>query len=89
MNVKDGDTIAVLDDNNDTFDIRLHAVDAPEKAQDFSNVSRRNLSVLVAGEKVDVEYNGRRNSHERIVGKVSINGLDVGAIARNCSNNSR
>ncbi|HZE72487.1 MAG TPA: thermonuclease family protein [Pyrinomonadaceae bacterium] len=76
--MKDGDTIAVLDDNNDTHDIRLHAVDAPEKKQDFSNVSRRHLSELIAGKKVLVEYNPNINSHERLIGKVTIDGLDVG-----------
>lgn len=39
--VADGDTLTVLDANNHTTKVRLHAIDAPEKAQAFGQASKR------------------------------------------------
>lgn len=76
VNVKDGDTIAVMDGSNVTYDVRLQGIDAPEKSQDFSNVARRHLADLIGGKQVSVEYK-KLDLRKRIVGKVTLSGLDV------------
>lgn len=73
--VVDGDTVTVLDEHN-SYSIRLQGIDAPEKRQDFSNVSRRNLANLVAGKQVMIEYE-KHDQHKRIVGKVLVDGTDI------------
>jgi endonuclease YncB( thermonuclease family) len=54
VSVADGDTITVLEDKTQ-IKVRLHGVDAPEKAQDFGTVSRTFTSDLCFGEEVTVE----------------------------------
>jgi endonuclease YncB( thermonuclease family) len=76
VGISDGDTITIRDEQNRTSKIRLQGIDAPEKRQDFSNVSRQHLAQLVAGKEVDVEYE-KLDQHGRIVGKVMVNDLDV------------
>ena len=56
INVSDGDTITVLDDTHTQRKIRLSGIDAPEKRQAFSNVSRQSLVKQVAGQSVAVEW---------------------------------
>jgi len=74
--VSDGDTITIRDDHNNAKKIRLQGIDAPEKQQDFSNVSRKHLADLVAGKEVDVEYE-KLDQHGRIVGKVTLKNVDI------------
>ena len=71
----DGDTITVLNYQNVPQVIRLKGSDAPERAQDFSNVSRRHLAELIEGKQVDVEYD--KAERGRIIGKVLMNGQDI------------
>src|ERR1700682_5925830 len=75
IRIADGDTITILDANNVQHRIRLQGIDAPERAQDFSLVSRENLSGLVFGQEVRVEYN-KTDQYGRLVGKVFANGQD-------------
>jgi|GEM_PF-255278 len=76
VGVSDGDTITIRDDHNNSMKVRLQGIDAPEKGQDFSNVSRQHLADLVAGKQVDVEYE-KLDQHGRIVGKVMLKDRDV------------
>lgn len=69
VGVADGDTITVLDANRQQHKIRLQGIDAPEKAQPFGQRSKENLSRLVAGKDVRVEWE-KRDKYERIVGKI-------------------
>jgi endonuclease YncB( thermonuclease family) len=75
VSVTDGDTIRVLDDKDLSQVIRLKSIDAPERAQDFSDVSRRHLGELIAGKQVDVQYD--KIERGRVIGKVLINGQDI------------
>ncbi len=50
VGVADGDTLTVLDDNHLQHKIRLNGIDAPESAQAFGQVAKRNLSALVFGQ---------------------------------------
>jgi endonuclease YncB( thermonuclease family) len=52
VGVSDGDTITVLVGGNESVKVRLVGIDAPEKAQSFGAVSKRNLSDHVYGKSV-------------------------------------
>lgn len=69
VSVADGDTVTVLDTNNQPHKIRLQGIDAPEKAQPFGQRSKENLSRLVFKKDVRVEWE-KRDRYKRIVGKV-------------------
>lgn len=76
VGVTDGDTITVLDDTNNQYKIRLAGIDAPEKKQAFGNASKKSLSDMVYGKRVDVDWH-KQDQYGRIVGKVLINGIDA------------
>lgn len=69
VGVADGDTITVLDANRRQHKIRLGGIDAPEKAQPYGQRSKENLSRMVFGKNVRVEWD-KRDRYDRIVGKV-------------------
>jgi endonuclease YncB( thermonuclease family) len=76
VGIADGDTITVLDSTNDQRKVRLAGIDAPEKRQPFGNVAKQNLARLVARKAVSVEY-VKFDRYRRLVGKVTVNGVDV------------
>ena len=76
VKVSDGDTIHALDQSNEKHKIRLSGIDAPEKKQAFGQISEENLSDMVAGKFIEVEYS-KRDQYKRIVGKLVKDGLDI------------
>lgn len=76
VSVIDGDTINVVDASNHLDRIRLAAIDAPERGQPYSQVSRHALAARVMHRDVTVLWSTRDRYH-RIVGKVIIDGTDV------------
>lgn len=76
VSIADGDTITVLDSNNEQFKIRLMGIDAPEKKQPFGQRSKQHLSALVFGKTVDVEW-FKKDRYRRTLGKILFNGRDV------------
>ena len=76
VGVSDGDTITVLVDGHDSVKVRLVGIDAPEKAQPFGAVSKRNLSDHVFGKIVIVETT-KKDRYGRVLGRVLVNGTDV------------
>jgi endonuclease YncB( thermonuclease family) len=76
VKVSDGDTVHVLDQSTVKHKIRLGGIDAPEKKQAFGKKSGKNLSSLVAGKNVEVEYS-KRDQYGRIVGKLIKDGQDI------------
>lgn len=74
--VTDGDTVKVLDASHTEWKIRLMGIDAPEKKQAFGARSKSNLSNLVYGKTVIVEYS-KKDRYGRTVGKILVNGVDV------------
>jgi endonuclease YncB( thermonuclease family) len=76
VSVIDGDTISVVDASNHLDRIRLAAIDAPERGQPYSQVSRRALAARVLHRDVTVLWSTHDRYH-RIVGKVTIDGVDV------------
>ncbi len=75
VGVADGDTVTVLDADRQQHKIRLQAIDAPEKAQPFGERSKQNLSRMVFGKDVRVEWE-KRDRYGRIVGKVWVQPAD-------------
>jgi endonuclease YncB( thermonuclease family) len=71
VGVSDGDTITVLDANHEQHKIRLSGIDAPEKAQPFGQRSKENLSLLIFGREVAVEWR-KKDRYGRTVGKVMV-----------------
>lgn len=74
--ISDGDTLTVLDGNRTQHKIRLSGIDAPEKAQAFGEASKKNLSALVFGKLVSVEYS-KRDRYGRTVGRVLVENTDI------------
>ncbi len=71
VSVADGDTITVRADiNKETFRVRLDGIDAPERTQPYSQVSRRNLEALVKGKAVTVATT-KVDRYGRLVATVS------------------
>lgn len=79
--IADGDTVTVLDATNTQHKIRLAGIDAPEKMQSFGIRSKQNLSHLVYGKPVSVEYK-KLDRYGRIVGKVMVASPDICPEAR-------
>jgi endonuclease YncB( thermonuclease family) len=71
VGVSDGDTITVHDADHQQYKIRLSGIDAPEKAQPFGQRSKENLSHLVFGREVTVEWR-KKDRYGRTVGKVLV-----------------
>lgn len=71
--IADGDTLTVRDGDTKTV-IRLAEIDAPERTQRYSQVSRRNLEALCRNAKtveittVDIDRYGRTVAHVRCDG---------------------
>jgi len=76
VKVSGGDTVHVLDQSSVKHKIRLGGIDAPEKKQLFGDKSTKNLSSLIAGKNVEVEYD-KRDRYGRIVGKLIKDGQDI------------
>lgn len=70
VSIADGDTITVLDKDNNEHKIRLSCIDAPEKGQDFGTRSKDELASIIAGAEVSVEYT-ERDQYGRILGYVN------------------
>ena len=73
--IADGDTITVLDSDNEQHRVRIAGIDAPEKRQPFGKASKKRLRELVAGKGVRVEFE-KYDHYGRIVGKVLVTPID-------------
>ncbi len=76
IKVSDGDTITVLDSNNQKHKIRLKGIDAPESQQVFGNISTQSLSELVYDKEVLITWD-KKDKYYRILGKVIVDGMDI------------
>jgi endonuclease YncB( thermonuclease family) len=56
VGITDGDTITVLDGQQNTHKIRLMGIDCPEKSQPFGQNAKQSLSDLVYDRSVSVEW---------------------------------
>lgn len=76
VSVADGDTFTRLDSQNRQIKVRLHGLDAPEKAQPFGNVARKALGDLIQGKVVDV-HEVDKGRYGRVVANVHFAGIYV------------
>ena len=76
IKVSDGDTITVLDSNNQKHKIRLKGIDAPESQQVYGDISTQSLSELVYDKEVLVTWD-KKDKYYRILGKVIADGRDA------------
>ena len=76
VGVPDGDSLVVLDDRRRQHRVRLASIDAPENGQRYSNRSRDHLGAMVRRQHVVVIWH-KRDSYERLVGVVYLDGADV------------
>ena len=76
VRITDGDTLVVIDTNKIQHKIRLMGIDAPEKKQAYGKKSKDNLSDLVAGKHVVVEYD-KLDRYKRVIGKIVLSGKDL------------
>ncbi|MBT1702222.1 thermonuclease family protein [Chryseosolibacter indicus] len=74
--IADGDTFTLLTPANKQIRVRLYGVDAPEKGQDFHNVSKQYLSDLIFKKKVVVKQINK-DRYKRVVGIVTVEGINV------------
>jgi endonuclease YncB( thermonuclease family) len=75
--IADGDTLTVLDAGKREQHVRLAAIDAPEKRQAFGTKAREHLAALAFHQSA-VVYFKKRDRYGRIVGKVTVDGRDIG-----------
>lgn len=78
VEVKDGDTVGVLREENVVVPVRLASIDAPEKSMAFGQVAKLGLSALVFGKVVNVERRGE-DRYGRTIGVLHVNGNNVNA----------
>jgi micrococcal nuclease len=76
VSISDGDTFTGLDSQNRQVKIRLHGIDALEKAQAFGNVSRKALGDLIEGKVVEVQQVDK-DRYGRVVANVHVGGTNV------------
>ena len=69
--ISDGETFTGLDSQNRQLKIRLHGIDAPEKAQAFGNVARKALGDLIKGKVFEVQQVDK-NRYGRVVANVHV-----------------
>ena len=76
IKVSDGDTITVLDSNNQRHKVRLRGIDAPESQQMHGDISTQSLSELVYDKEVLVTWD-KKDKYHRILGKVVVDSKDA------------
>lgn len=76
IKVLDGDTFDLLTLAGKSERIRMSAMDAPEKCQEFGQVAKRFLAQQIAGKTVKVVWE-KRDRNGRILGTVFLNQLEV------------
>ena len=76
VGIIDGDTIDVLMPGMQVVRVRLSGIDAPERGQAFGTAAKAALSELVFARQVVVQWK-KRDRYERLVGKVTVSGVDA------------
>ena len=77
VKIMDGVTIETLDSARHTERVRISGIDAPERKQAYGTQARQRLADLVGGREVTV-YWDKRDRYGRTVGKITVDGRDVG-----------
>lgn len=83
LNVKDGDSFQLLDDNNKIHEIRLAHVDCPEKKQAFGRKAQIFTFNFVFGKYVTAHVESKDRYHRKIAQVTTQDGNLNEAIVRN------
>lgn len=77
--VADGDTLIISNAANQHLLIRIQGIDAPEAGQAFSREAQDNLTGLLSGKAVTLEFDphGKPDAEGRIIAKVYLEGRDI------------
>ena len=67
--IGDGDTLTLLDDENQLHKVRLSGIDAPERRQAYGERSKQHLAALAHGKTVLV-VGGKRDRYRRLIARV-------------------
>lgn len=76
VGITDGDTLTVLDEQNQQHTIRLAEIDAPERGQPWGDRSRQALSTMVFSKTVSVQQSDT-DRYGRVVARLFADGHDV------------
>ena len=76
INVVDGDTVHLLNDNQEKLKVRLHHIDAPELDQSYGKESKFALEQLILKKKVTV-ISDKKDKYKRLLGVISLDEVDV------------
>ena len=76
VNVVDGDTVHLLNDNEEKLKVRLQHIDAPELDQSYGKESRFVLEKLILNKKVTV-IGDKKDKYKRLLGVISLDEVDV------------
>jgi endonuclease YncB( thermonuclease family) len=76
VKIVDGDTFDLLLDDLTTVRVRLHAIDCPEKRQDYGRVAKDALSAYIFSKPVKVLEAGK-DRYGRVLGEVYAGGIYV------------
>ena len=71
IRIADGDTVTVLNENNEQIRVRLEAIDTPEKAQAFGQKSKDALGALLADREVLILETGK-DRYQRTLGFIEL-----------------
>jgi endonuclease YncB( thermonuclease family) len=71
VRILDGDTFEILVNGTTTYKVRLTDIDAPEKKQDFGQVSKQALAAFIFGREVTVVYD-KLDRNKRILGHLYV-----------------
>lgn len=76
INVVDGDTVHLLNNNQEKLKVRLHHIDAPELDQSYGKESKFVLEQLILNKKVTVICD-KKDKYKRLLGVISLDEVDV------------
>lgn len=76
VKVADGDTITILNSDNESIRIRLDGIDCPEKSQDYDQKAKDYTSALCAGKQVKI-ISYSKDRYGRILGVVMVGSTNV------------
>lgn len=76
VSIADGDTLTLLTSEQRQVKVRLHGIDAPEKAQPFGTRSRQALGDLAFNKQASVRVENT-DRYGRTVGTVTVGGKNV------------
>lgn len=76
LRVSDGDTIVLLDKQNNEHRVRFYGIDAPEKDQPYGDRASEFLAEQIEGKNVKIIQKGT-DKYKRMLGIVEFEGSDI------------